>query len=106
MLELHPLARAGVRVARLVAVVVDVVIALTFEAQAWLVPGAARVGAHRLAVVLDDEANRQQMVAAVLDGLVRDAGLQVKKRVAVDYATGNRSSSALRGQLAFMVGAS
>jgi hypothetical protein len=43
-------------------------------------------------------------VPAEIEGLVRQAGLVVRSRVAVDYATGARSRSALRGQLAFMAG--
>src|SRR5450432_4002520 len=49
--ELHPHAGTRMRVVRRVAVVVDVVVADVLEAQARLVPGGARIGAHRLLVV-------------------------------------------------------
>ena len=38
---------------------------------------------------------------AEIGGLLQEAGLRIVERVAVDYATGQRSPSPLRGQLAF-----
>lgn len=43
-------------------------------------------------------------VPAEIERLVAQAGLSVKDRLAIDYATGARSRSALRGQLAFTAG--
>jgi SAM-dependent methyltransferase len=43
-------------------------------------------------------------VPAEIEALIARAGLVVKKRLAIDYATGARSRWALKGQLAFVVG--
>jgi SAM-dependent methyltransferase len=43
-------------------------------------------------------------VPAEIERLIAQAGLAVKSRLAIDYATGARSRWALRGQLAYMVG--
>ena len=41
---------------------------------------------------------------AEIEGIIKDSGLKIKKRVAVDYATGRISAWPWKGQLLFMLG--
>src|SRR5579862_949084 len=75
VLELDALARARVGILRLVTIVGDERIVALLERKPRLRPGLARVGADGFRVVLDDEMDRQSVIAGVLHALVGDARL-------------------------------
>ncbi len=72
--ELHSDARSGVRIFGLIFVVNHQRMAVLFETQHRLVPCFARVGANRLAIILDDKTDWQIMIRRILEAFMKDAG--------------------------------
>ncbi|HEX5544206.1 MAG TPA: hypothetical protein VFX10_01850, partial [Nitrospira sp.] len=76
LLELDPHAGAGMRILRFVAVVADILIGCVLKAQTRLIPSLPSIGANGFCIVFDDEVDRQTVVAAVFDCLMRDSRLR------------------------------